>query len=84
MSSMSEKYLTTNLVFAGINLKSNTMRDVNIRKAVNAAVGREELAKKAFLGFAEPAVTPFYPAWQALDQLTLPSASADLTSALPT
>lgn len=82
VSSMSEKYLTTNLVFAGINLKSNTMRDVNIRKAVNAAVGREELAKKAFLGFAEPAVTPFYPAWQALDQLTLPSASADLTSAL--
>lgn len=82
VSSVSEKYLTTNLVFAGINLKSANMRDVNIRKAVNAAVGREELAKKAFLGFAEPAVTPFYPAWQALDGLTLPSTSADLTGAL--
>lgn len=48
VSSVSEKYLTTNLVFAGINLKSANMRDVNIRKAVNAAVGREELAKKRF------------------------------------
>lgn len=82
VSSVSEKYLTTNLVFAGINMNSTAMKDVEIRKAVNAALSREELAKKAFLGYAEPAVTPFYPAWSELHDETLPSAAADLTAAL--
>lgn len=55
-----------NFVYLGVNYESTIFSDVNIRKAVNLVIDRNEIAETAFQGHARPVYSPFNPDWYAL------------------
>ncbi len=60
-----------NFVYLGINYESTIFSDVNIRKAINLVIDRNEIASSAFHGHARAVYSPFNPDWYALSSKDL-------------
>jgi len=44
-----------------MNMERESMQDINVRRAVDALINRQEIVDTILLGYAEPAVGPFLP-----------------------
>ncbi len=60
-----------NFVYLGFNFESEVFADANLRRAVNLAINRNEIATTAFQGHARAAYSPFNPDWYALSSKDL-------------
>lgn len=60
-----------NFVYLGINSESELLSDINIRKAINLAINRNEIVTTAFQGHARATYSPFNPDWYALSSKDL-------------
>ena len=60
-----------NFVYLGFNSESEVFSDANLRRAVNLAINRNEIATTAFQGHARSAYSPFNPDWYALSSKDL-------------
>lgn len=68
-----------NLVFLGVNKDSALLADVNVRKAVSAALNREEIVTTGYQGHAAAASEPLNPAWSVYQQLGRTVQAQDVT-----
>ncbi len=57
----------TNLVFVGLNSNNEHLKNAEVRQAISLMIPKQTIAEKSYLGYAEVAETPFYPAWKELD-----------------
>ena len=53
-----------NLVYVGVNLKSNLLKNTYMRQAISAALNRERICETAYFTNAVPATGVFNPTWE--------------------
>ena len=53
-----------NLVYVGVNLQSNLLKNTYMRQAISAALNREKICETAFFTNAVPATGDFNPVWE--------------------
>ena len=70
-----------NFVYLGFNSASETFSDSLLRRAVNLAINRKEIASTAFQGHARESYSPFNPDWYTLASKDL-VLSVDIQKAL--
>ncbi|MCL2487544.1 MAG: ABC transporter substrate-binding protein [Oscillospiraceae bacterium] len=65
------------LIFLGVNSRRAPFSDSRLRQAVNLSLGRADIVRDAFPGYADPALTPYPPAFAAAEKLGGIAAAAD-------
>lgn len=63
VNAKTQNVLMNNLVYLGINGSNEYLADPLIRRAVSAALDRNEIVTSAFQGHAKAAASPFNPEW---------------------
>nr|WP_106782844.1 nickel ABC transporter substrate-binding protein [Lysinibacillus timonensis] len=61
-----------------MNMERESMKDINVRRAVDALIDRQKIVDNILLGYAQPAVSPFLPSLPFAPSYELSEAGADL------